>query len=259
VSGTRSKKFEAQKGMASLILQHARGILGTRDNHLGLVVASLLCLVVSAFTVFPFSIVYQALQMVPMSESQYEMAPIVLGVVFLLFSFWLAGPLYLGALRIAANASAGRDFSLSQMFVFYSSLSLFARAWRILSGTFFRLIIVGASICAVVAAFTEPWAGAEPWILVGGGVCLLPLWVLATAVSYPVSALAVSDLSLPIRVARHRGRAMTRKHRRALAILHIELLLLFAVSLLSVGVVTLFYVIPLMFAARISALSLLAE
>ena len=255
----RSKKIATQKGMASLILQHARGVLGARDNRLGLVIASLICLAASALVMFLFSIVHQVIYMLPLGVPQYETAVAILAVAIVFFAFWLVGPLYLGALRIAANASTERDFSLSQMFVFYSSFSLLARAWRILSGTFFRLIMVGASIGTIVAAFVEPWEGAEPWILLGIGVCLFLLWALLTTVSYPAAALAVSDLLLPIRVARHRGRTMTRKHRWALALLRIELLLLFAVSLLSVGVVTLFYVIPLMLAARISTLTLLAE
>ena len=253
------KKQGTKRCINSLLLRRSREILATKENLIGLIYACLIY--VSSVSVFLilFNILAYAIGFLVFDPILYnQVINIVLAGVSEL-AFWLTGPLLLGVYRVASCAIVQKDFSLSRLFIFFSSPRLLLRAWRILVGSFLRLLVLSASLLSFFFVFGMPWNPVETWGLIGVGVGLLLLWAFLTVVCYPVLSLAVSDFSIPILEARQKGRKMTKKHRAALVKHCGALLLLFAASLLSIGIVTLFYVLPMIFVSRVAILELLSH
>lgn len=229
------------------ILPRARNVLGTSGNRVKLIIGLLLCilatvsilLIVSALSLLvDFETLYAASAV---RGALVEMALVMIqSILVLLLTF----PVYLGLYSVALDMRRGMSVSFSGLFAFFDSPTAYFRGmgiiFRIVGRAYPYLILYGLSLAAYLTE-TDVMYGVV-------GIAVIPLVALGlytTGRSFPFLTFALCNPGVPLRHTMMNAKAMTHKKTLSIFVFRMRLLWRFLLSLASIGVVTLFHVLPL--------------
>lgn len=243
----RSETVENRKNERDPVLARAKVLLGESGNRLSLIIGILVCilatvavlLVVSCFGLtVDFDAIYARSHTL---GAVVDMAFLLVQMILLLF---LVLPLYVGLFASALAMRNREKFELSDLFRFFGSPGAYRRGFGIVIfwvGRAFPYWILYGLAMVANAFESDLFYG-----LVGLLALPLILWgVYTTGRSFPFVVLALSDETVPLRVAMRSAKRMTNKKVWSLFVFRMRLFGKFCLSLFSVGVVTLLHVLPL--------------
>lgn len=227
-------------------ISEAKRLLGEREMRLRLILGILTC-VFSAVSVmivvssFSFAVDFDALVAVsPDLAVVVESALIVLQDIFV---FFLSFPLFLGFLRSVLTMRKGSAFEIADLLCFFDSPASYARGMGILFRLAWRAFpFVILRIFSLVAVFLPLDDFYFLMILLEVGLIFLGIYT--TGKSYPFLIFALLDDRIPLSESMHRAKAATARKMRSIFVFRMRFALLFLLSLLSVGVITLLHVLP---------------
>lgn len=244
---TTERNISAQKNA----LSRARSLLGADGNRVKLIVGLLIC-VLATVTVL---LIVSALSLMIDFEGIYAtsaalgaLVEVAFMLIQLILVLLLAFPLYLGLFSAALRMRRGEPFSLGDLFMFFDSPAAYLRGWgitvRVVGRAFPYLILYGLSLLAYLLA-SDVFYGLV-------GIAAAPLVILGlytTGRSFPFVMLALCNPGASLKHTMINAIAMTRKKTLSILVFRMRLLWRFLLSLVSIGVVTLFHVLPLMILA----------
>lgn len=241
-----SVEKENPKQIRHRAFRTAKEILDLRGNRLNLVVGILACILATvavAMIASAFDLAFDLPSL--LGESMTVIAVSLLQAVL---SFFTVYPLYLGLFRVAMNMCRGEATEFSQLFVFYGSLRMLGRAWgiqlRILWNSFPLLLVVALPYLSLfeysdlISKLLIPILASSESLLLFAGLC-------TSSRIFPFAMLAVDDLGMPLSEAAKQAKAAVKGSVFSVFAFRIRLMWRFLLSLLTVGVVTLFHVLPL--------------
>lgn len=229
------------------VLTRAGETLGVAGNRVKLIIGVLICILATVSVLLIVSALcllvdFEALY----ATSAYLGALVEVAIVLVQFILilLLAAPLYLGLYASALDMRRGVSFALADLFMFFDSPAAYLRGWgiiiRIVGRAYPYLILYGVSLMAYLT---------ESDIFYGiVGVTAVPLLLLSlytTGRSFPFLTFALCNPCEPLGHTMKNVKTMTRKRTLSIFVFRMRLLGRFLLSLLSVGVVTLFHTLPL--------------
>ncbi len=239
------KMDETPRQQRDRVLRKAKENLDRGGNRLGLIVCILACILATVSVILIVTALNAAFDFGGLLGS--SLAIILLNLLQTALCFFAVWPMYLGTFHVALEIGRGQSADFLRIFDFYSSFALLCRAWQIQLHVLLRsyplvLVIVLpyvtlllptdiALVVGVILALAEPF---------------LIFWGLLTSNRiFPMVALTFDEPEMPAQEAAFLAYQMTEGQTWSIFAMRVRLLWRFALSLLSIGIVTLIHVLPL--------------
>lgn len=229
------------------ILPRARKMLGTSGNRVKLIVGLLLCILATVsilLTVSALSLLVDFDALYAASAVRGALVELALVMIQTALILLLGFPLYFGLYSVALDMRRGMPVCLSDLFVFFDSPAAYFRGmgivFRVVGRAYPYLILYGLSTAAYLTENDVVYG------VVGLAALPLVVWGLyTTGRIFPFLTFALCNPDVPLRHTMMNAKAMTHRKTLAIFVFRMQLLWRFLLSLASVGVVTLFHVLPL--------------
>ena len=238
-------------------LARGKARLAERGNRLMLIAGLMICMFAAITALLLVSAVSVALD----TESMYEALPVVDAVfsaTMFLLAVLLVFPVVLGLYGTALSLRRGEAFDFSSLFFCFGSLRSYGRGLCVT-----LLILAGGAPFLVLFVLSLIATVLDADILYGViGFSALPLIVLGlytTSRCYPFLTLALNDPGESLLRTMRRALRLTSHRVWSVFVFRMRFFFAFLLSLLSIGVVTLFHTLPLTVFASCEYAMLLAE
>ena len=227
-------------------ISEAKRLLGERGMRLRLILGIIAC----AFSAVSVLILVSSFGFLVDFDALYKISPdLAVGAEIALIALQdilgllLSLPVFLGFLRGGLAMRNGRPFEFADLFYFFDSPASYARGMGILlrlAWRAFPLVILRIfSLAAVFLPLDDFY-----FLMILLEVVLIFLGIYTTGKSFPFLIVALLDDRIPLSESMRRAKAATARKMRSIFVFRMRFALLFLLSLLSVGVITLLHVLP---------------
>ena len=236
-----------KKEIRQSAIKRAKEVLTKEDNRLKLSLAVIICAVLTVLMWLLSQMTDMVLYIFGVNYEYLYYPVSVLSLVILLV--YLVIPLYVGTYRMSVNMLSGQNTEIADIFDVFSSFRAYNRALGLSFGMFFRILpIIIALRIHYIMDYLSNWLVFFEETEKAVDIAFIPLAILLVfwaCRSFGNISLAYLDESQRIKRTRKLGRKIRKGNYKIIIALAYTTLFKLILSLLTLGILTIFHTVPL--------------